>query len=1032
MKYKRSIAILFILILLTTLVAQKASAQDLPAEIDINQELRGVWLTPITGELSQYTSEAQFKSDMEDMFLILEHYHINTLFFHVRTHNNALYDSSSNPIASWFTNVDFQTFDPLEWLISESKLRGIEFHAWMNPYRVDASYYGEGLPASNPASNASNLLSYNGKDILNPGLPLVRDFVIDTVLELVENYDVDAIHFDDYFYINLGANGATSGTTTILDESDQDTFELYSGSYNINSATDKADWRRDQINLLVSGVKSALNNYNTLNNDFVQFGISPTGIYKNGNGVVTYDVNGAPISNGSNTGGQTHYSSYLFSDSLKWISEGWVDYLTPQSYWATNHPSASYPNVMGWWNDVNQYLDVNIYSGIGVYMANSSYQTYNWKSDPNEFINQINLLDTYENISGASIYSYNYLESAYNNLSSMATTQINNVKASKWNGIAILPELKSMNKVIIDEDFEHTLSPSYISWNRLTDAKNYYIFASDQPLLYTTSEIVGVVGQQVTSSIQYEMSINPDYYYAILPISNTNTIGTPSVLSGVRMLPGASIRTSGTQGLKYQASYTSSMLASERGFFVIYGETTLTELLAVIDDEVMIINEKEVYKTNNYDLTSEIISVVLTGIPSTAYAQKITVFAYAYDGSSYTFVPSGITRNVGEVALKAAQQGYEETVADVLNELKTNYYTHYIDEFGDYRMSTMYETDRVILRTNFLEDWNAMFLTNWTTIDGSTFHNHANAGALGPGDLSGSRIYQFFNNPLMSDKWGWLLDYLKSQDEIVWPTRQILAIQGDGTLEGQPNLYHGIHLDYSIVNFFNNTHEVSGYNAIDFTGKARYADIDIYNESIYIADVDISYNNVITYNLNGGDFYEYTSRTEVIDSFIQDFNSFTGKTLNASNFYNSTYHASENYVIDFFNSTEYSGKWIWLKNYILERGSINSYALQGELVNDTASAWRSNIWGFLNESQRTSWPVSIDFSNSDNANSFWPLIKKSAQLTYSEDQEHFLEIPFKLGNTFSGWYENSDFSGVAIISIPSSSNGAKAYYAKWD
>ena len=229
-----SILLSILILLLISFVPSRAE----PTYIDPDSEFRAVWLSPIVGDFSSYSSEASFKTEMNNIFTVMEYYKLNAMIYHVRTHNNALYKSILNPVASYWKNVNFNNFDPLEWLIEEAHKKGIEFHAWMNPYRVNSSYYGTSLPANNPASNTNNLLTYNSATILNPGLPNVRAFLIDTVMELVENYDVDAIHFDDYFYINLGANGSLSGATTILDEPDQTTFVAYSGSYNINSAYD--------------------------------------------------------------------------------------------------------------------------------------------------------------------------------------------------------------------------------------------------------------------------------------------------------------------------------------------------------------------------------------------------------------------------------------------------------------------------------------------------------------------------------------------------------------------------------------------------------------------------------------------------------------------------------------------------------------------------------------------------------------------------------------------------------------------------
>src|SRR5690606_2651549 len=310
-------------------------------ETDIDQSLRAVWMTPLVGELPGNVTESVWKNQfLNETFPILEYYKFNTIIIHFRSHNNALYKSTLSPKASWFTNVNFNTFDPMAWLIEEAHNRGIEVHAWLNPYRVasgstDLMQYKSGtIPSANPQNNTANLLSYNGATILNPGLPAVRSFFADVVEEIITQYDVDGIHFDDYFYINLGANGATSGDTTILSEPDQATFVTYGAGYNTTSATSKADWRRHQVNLMVEMIHDRIKTYNTTHNKHIQFGIAPTGIYKNGNGVVTYDANGNAITTGSATNGQAHYSSYLFADSLKWINEGWIDYMMPQSYWA--------------------------------------------------------------------------------------------------------------------------------------------------------------------------------------------------------------------------------------------------------------------------------------------------------------------------------------------------------------------------------------------------------------------------------------------------------------------------------------------------------------------------------------------------------------------------------------------------------------------------------------------------------------------------------------------------------------------------
>ena len=178
--------------------------------IEPSQNLRGVWISPFSGDIN-YISQDQFTNDMNFIFDTIKEYKMNAIIFHVRIKNDALYQSEYNPLFSQFEKVNFSIFDPINWIIEECHKRGIEFHAWMDPYRIVTkssktldeitTYYN--LYPKNTASKKNNIME--GKDyyLLNPGLQNVRDFLIDTVLEFLNKYkEVDASHFDDYFYNN--------------------------------------------------------------------------------------------------------------------------------------------------------------------------------------------------------------------------------------------------------------------------------------------------------------------------------------------------------------------------------------------------------------------------------------------------------------------------------------------------------------------------------------------------------------------------------------------------------------------------------------------------------------------------------------------------------------------------------------------------------------------------------------------------------------------------------------------------------------
>ena len=472
-------------------------------------EFRAAWVSTFVSDIDQYKSEQAWKNEVASVLKVFKEFNLNAMIFHVRTHNNALYKSELNPIASWWKYVDFDKFDPLEYLIDECHKAGIEFHAWMNPYRISTNttdiptaiqngqYLGEALPSVNVANKAENLIKGDGGVILNPGLQVVRDFIVDTCMEVVENYDVDAIHFDDYFYIK--------------NSEDADTF-----AKNNPTNLSLANWRRRQVDLFIEQLHDEMTAYNEENNRAVQLGISPSGIYKNGNG---------SVSSGSNTAGFAHYGDYLYSDTYKWANEGWIDYLLPQSYWGFEHPSAGYADVMDWWDKAMANNDCLLYSGIGVYMADEKNNTYSWQTNTKELTNQLTYLTKLSNVQGYSFYSFKYLENAYNNKSSKAITQINNAKtAGCFDDVALVPEIENMNPIRLSAVKNFNQNGNTLTWDKSSNAKAYVIYRSKSDLSYSVNEIVDVIGN-TSSTITWKDSVTGTYNYGVKPLSRTNTLG---------------------------------------------------------------------------------------------------------------------------------------------------------------------------------------------------------------------------------------------------------------------------------------------------------------------------------------------------------------------------------------------------------------------------------------------------------------------------------------------------------------------------
>ena len=506
-----------------------------------SQEFRGVWVSPWGGDsdLVSFVTIEQFKENMTYILDTLKMYNMNSIIYHVRTHNDALYQSKLNPISPYFEKVDYNEFDPLKWMIDETHRRGIDFHAWMNPYRIKSDNTTDIETIlekyknyqSNPASDRDCILYGTNTIIMNPGLEKVRTFIADTIIEFLEKYDVEAIHFDDYFYIDMGAYGETEGEFTILNEVDQKTYIDYIDNhpdcpYKKDNATNKADWRRLQVDLLIKLLKDKISDYNKKNSKYVQLGISPTGVYKNGDGVVTYDEYGNAITTGSDTrAGAPHYGSYLFCDTLKWCYNGWIDYLLPQSYWAFTHPAAGYEKVMGWWDKVLKYKDVNLFSGIGLYMADLSVNTYGWKTDDNELYNQLKYVSNSEIIDGVSIYNFHTLRSLRDGLQTFSAKQIENGVKS-WNKILPPSEIKSFEKVELDEPKNIIDNGFVLSFDKVEGAKFYIIYQSKNEIKFNEDEIIDIIGNPDNNErIQWKELGDDIYNYGVKALSYTNTLG---------------------------------------------------------------------------------------------------------------------------------------------------------------------------------------------------------------------------------------------------------------------------------------------------------------------------------------------------------------------------------------------------------------------------------------------------------------------------------------------------------------------------
>ncbi len=475
-------------------------------------QLRATWVSMYVGDLPSYTSESKFKSDATAMLDDIEKMGMNAIVYHVRTHNNAMYKSELNPLASWYSGVNFDIFDPTAWLIDECHKRGIEFHAWLNPYRIStngstSSNISGSIPDVNPVNDSNNLLKAENNVILDPGIPSNREFIIDTCMEIVENYDVDAIHFDDYFYIK-GADDT-----------------LTRQKYNTENLS-TADFRRKQVDLFIEGLSKELRAYNKTNNKTIQLGISPSGVYRNGGYVSkpTYDENGnlsAPLY--SNTAGSAHYDDYLYSDTLNWINNEWIDYIMPQCYWAVEHNEARYTELARWWSWAVRNKNVNLYTGLGIYMAaqNSSSGSYGyWQLNDDEIEKQLLYAGQFDEFGGACFYQYKSLKETNITLIKNAVDLISNDYWAKRVPGVVQKYYAPLTDEITPTGVVFDSANNTIKYDALSNVRGYMIYQVSKGENLDKNNINHVYEYTQATSIKVNNTDSYDYYVASVNLAN--------------------------------------------------------------------------------------------------------------------------------------------------------------------------------------------------------------------------------------------------------------------------------------------------------------------------------------------------------------------------------------------------------------------------------------------------------------------------------------------------------------------------------
>jgi len=345
-------------------------------------EFRAIWIATVVNIDWPKKGADPIEKQQADFIEILDTYkklNFNAVIVQIRGVGDAFYPSVQAPWSKYLTGKEGRApspyYDPLKWMITESHARGFEFHAWMNPYRATMNLNTSVLSSTHDyVRHPAWMIKYGGKYYYDPALPEVQTHLIEIVDEVVRNYDIDAIHFDDYFY-PYKIKGQNFD--------DSKSFKKYGGGRSL------ADWRRSNTNAFVKNTSLSIKKIKP----WVQFGISPFGVWRN----KSVDPKGSDTRSG-----QTNYDD-LFADPMAWMENSWVDYVLPQLYWNIDHQTASYTKLLKWWSENSK--------NTAVYIGNSSYKINTDKIEkwniPSEIPNQIDVTRTYKNVGGNAFFSAN-------------------------------------------------------------------------------------------------------------------------------------------------------------------------------------------------------------------------------------------------------------------------------------------------------------------------------------------------------------------------------------------------------------------------------------------------------------------------------------------------------------------------------------------------------------------------------------------------------------------------------------------------
>lgn len=428
--------LLFLVCCIISIVTVKAQTPE--------REFRAAWIATI-GNIDwpsqKGLSAEQQQAEFIQLITQLKVNGLNAVIVQIRPVADAFFPS---PFEDWTRYLSGKQgvppspyYDPLQFMIEECHKRCLEFHAWFNPYRALVDAAQNPNSAKHPTrTHPEWFVRYGGKLYFNPGLPTVQAYFTQVVLDVVKRYDIDAVHFDDYFYPYRIAG---------QEFPDAAAYTQY------GKGMSKDDWRRNNVNVLIENLSAEIKKEKA----WVKFGISPFGVWRN----ASKDPEGSRTN-----GGQTNYDD-LYADVLLWLKKGWIDYVLPQLYWERGHRAADYNTLIDWW--AKHSYGRHVYVGHGLYQVGVSQKAC-WRSF-NEMDEQVALVRSTENVQGSAFYSANAFKKNLCN--------INGEMKDLYPRPALLPRMRWLENQELPPTAELNLDAGGLKWDYSNPKKIEYQFA---------------------------------------------------------------------------------------------------------------------------------------------------------------------------------------------------------------------------------------------------------------------------------------------------------------------------------------------------------------------------------------------------------------------------------------------------------------------------------------------------------------------------------------------------------------------------